>query len=1263
MKKRALSFLLILVMVLSLIPTVAMADESNSQENGNDNATEQPVEPAQEKTLQTRINALPTAEELEIMEADEQETAYAEVSAIYDALEELSEEELAEIDQTTLEAAAAFFNQQVMPLEEPEEPVIETAIYVSASGSDDNDGTAQDKAVATLAKAVEIAQDGATIYVMSDLTINKCARFYNKNLTITSGDDGPYTVTRGDNFETQSDTGRSWYNPAMIEAQANTEGGEYGLTLENIILDDDGKHMGTVFAQAVSGVGEGNESNLVYVQDAMIASNATVPCTITLGEGAILCNFGGMSAVRVTDQAKLVMESGSKIEDTTVTDHEKGVSGSVGPAGAIWVQSASVEMKTESEISNVVGRAIYVDNGTVILNGTISDIKSDPDMWNGCQGIALHLRGGASASVGGMIQNVKSEDNNSVVIYGDESSFVLEAEGTIQNCSGTGSGGYGGLIYVNLHKPTTQPNAPYFNLNGVITHCSAPKSLIFTANSSEPVVVGRSAVITQNTCGTVFYENTAANMEAPMEINGTVTENTCTGSMFVGGNNGRAVILGNGAKINNNTLTENSPSAVFWFGANRRIIMEDGSEVCNNTIENGAVVTVNGEGNCFTMNGGTVSGNIVGNGSLFAFTSGSWNQPCTFAINGGTISGNDAPHVLTVTSGQSKEKVPNIFSYLLVTENSPKDVYFQEDGKTVTVNAATKLGNADGKQSKYSIPDVGVGNNPRCINLLNTAAASYGCKDAFATFWAQNADGTPVAVQMDAPAEGEEAKFDIDKSVYALILATDEKGAPAQDAEVKVLPATVADDGTIRFTLPGNANGYAVGLVQINPNAAKGTLTLSTTVTELTEGRTPYEVPYTATFMPKEGLTFGEICKVEFISPLTGDGKTASLDANNTAKWTGTLADEAFKAGQNIDALAVLTVTIDKTQYKILSNSVSTKMVGLLTVTFDANGGTFADGSNAQAVRAESGSTVSLPTNPTRSGYTFTGWNTQADGKGTAFMSSNVVNSDLTVYAQWQKKSSDSSKGSSKPATKLNTEDHYSYIIGYKDGTLRPYGTITRGEVATIFFRLLTDETRDAYWSQTNNYSDCGSDLWCNNAISTLSNMGIIDGYADGTFRPYGKITRAQFAKMAVGFFETATKEYQGYYSDVPEDAWYTDYVEAASRVGLIQGFQDGTFRPDANITRAQACVIVNRALNRKPDEDHLLPEKEMITWTDNNPGDWFYADMQEATNSHDYTWLSKGSEKKYMEDWTKKLEQRDWAAFEHAWSTAHSAPGGEVVK
>ncbi len=173
--------------------------------------------------------------------------------------------------------------------------------------------------------------------------------------------------------------------------------------------------------------------------------------------------------------------------------------------------------------------------------------------------------------------------------------------------------------------------------------------------------------------------------------------------------------------------------------------------------------------------------------------------------------------------------------------------------------------------------------------------------------------------------------------------------------------------------------------------------------------------------------------------------------------------------------------------------------------------------------------------------------------------------------------------------------------------------------------------------------------------------MGIIDGFSDGTFRPYAKITRAQFAKIAVGFFETTREDYQGYFTDVDINAWYTEYVEAAARVGLIEGFNDGTFRPNTNITRAQACVIVNRALGRSPDEDRLLDEDEMITWPDNNPEDWFYADMQEATNSHDYTWVTVSGDK--VEKWTEKLEQRDWAALEHAWSTAHSAPGGEVTK
>ena len=238
----------------------------------------------------------------------------------------------------------------------------------------------------------------------------------------------------------------------------------------------------------------------------------------------------------------------------------------------------------------------------------------------------------------------------------------------------------------------------------------------------------------------------------------------------------------------------------------------------------------------------------------------------------------------------------------------------------------------------------------------------------------------------------------------------------------------------------------------------------------------------------------------------------------------------------------------------------------------------------------------------------------------------------------------------------LNTEDHVAYIIGYPDGEVKPEGNITRAEVATIFFRLLTDETRDEYWSKTNSYTDVPADSWFNNAISTLSNMGIIDGYADSSFRPDAPITRAEFTKIAISFFEYADYVYENTFTDVRSGSWYTQFIAAAVEIGLIEGYPDGTFRPDNYITRAEACTIVNRTLNRAPDEDHLLPESVMITWPDNQPGTWYYADMQEATNSHDYDWLGS------IEDWTEKLEERDWEALEKLWSDSHDAPGGEVM-
>ena len=164
--------------------------------------------------------------------------------------------------------------------------------------------------------------------------------------------------------------------------------------------------------------------------------------------------------------------------------------------------------------------------------------------------------------------------------------------------------------------------------------------------------------------------------------------------------------------------------------------------------------------------------------------------------------------------------------------------------------------------------------------------------------------------------------------------------------------------------------------------------------------------------------------------------------------------------------------------------------------------------------------------------------------------------------------------------------------------------------------------------------------------------MGIINGYEDGTFKPNAPITRAEFTAIATRFFDYEA-EYDGAFNDVSARAWYADYVQAAVDMGLVDGYPDGGFHPDAYITRAEACTIVNRVLHRVPHEDHLLAESVMNTWPDNPKSAWYYEDMQEATNSHDYDWIREDGET--VEDWTKKLPERDWSALETEWATAYS--------
>lgn len=239
--------------------------------------------------------------------------------------------------------------------------------------------------------------------------------------------------------------------------------------------------------------------------------------------------------------------------------------------------------------------------------------------------------------------------------------------------------------------------------------------------------------------------------------------------------------------------------------------------------------------------------------------------------------------------------------------------------------------------------------------------------------------------------------------------------------------------------------------------------------------------------------------------------------------------------------------------------------------------------------------------------------------------------------------------------------DHYAYVIGYPDGLVHPELQITRAESVTIFFRMLLEESRQEYWSRVNPYYDVLPDDWFNNAISTMTNAGIVEGYPDGNFLPNENITRAEFAAMAVRFFEGDDGDVNG--DAFPDIAghWANYEINLAYAKNIIEGYPDGTFKPDQEITRAEAITIVNRVLERYPHKEHLL--EDMIVWPDNmDETMWYYEDVQEATNSHSFE-MNRDEDDQPYEIWQELLPVRDWAALEQEWSEYNSSRNpGEVV-
>ena len=320
-------------------------------------------------------------------------------------------------------------------------------------------------------------------------------------------------------------------------------------------------------------------------------------------------------------------------------------------------------------------------------------------------------------------------------------------------------------------------------------------------------------------------------------------------------------------------------------------------------------------------------------------------------------------------------------------------------------------------------------------------------------------------------------------------------------------------------------------------------------------------------------------------------------------------------------------------------------------VTYEVTGDVPSDaGAVPAAAKVKKGGsyTVAPVQTTSQSRYTFSGW--RINGVGDVVTEIKDIQQDVKLIGVWTRRSSGGGGGSSKPTvdipddvpTGLNGDDHFAYIVGYPNGNVEPNGNITRAEVATIFFRLLTEKVRTANSTQSNSLSDVTRGQWFNHAVSTLSSMGIVKGHNDGTFAPNAPITRAEFAAIAARFDDKNT-DTSSKFTDIASH-WAKNEIGIAANKGWINGYPDGTFRPNQYITRAEAMALVNRVLNRLPENSSDLLDS-MIKWPDNSDASaWYYLAVQEATNSHAYS--DKSKDDKY-EKWTTIRDARDWTELE----------------
>lgn len=1100
---------------------------------------------------------------------------------------------------------------------DPPEAVDTNAVYVSADGNDDGAGSQEDP-YATLAKAVEMAakKNSATIYVMSNLTMSECARFWTGDITITSapGAETPYTIFRGKNLshidENESvdpvqDMARGGYNPALIEV-----GNSASLTLENIILND-GHIMAytytgeapyataanPVFVQVDASrggnvgdgnpdnnpgsttVGETNVSNFEIVQDAIIATYSG-DATITLGNGAVLQNYGGMSAVRVSG-GTLVMESGSKICDSDTYTRIKGATDSDGPAGAVWVQSGKVEMQEGASIENMNGRAIYEDGAgsDVTVDGTISGITGNSSMWQGNNGTAIYLRNMASAVITENCEISEVTGASAVYLIGnnaeEKSKFRMQNGAKIYGLSTK-------AVQQFQFSEATIDGELYGFTNTQVIHLNS--SLSGNPDTAMICTIGSNAYIHDNTVnyGAVYVQGNGAVVHIYGKINHNHSTQSASAICLSNNQSGKTAYLYDGAEICNNTATRtNSERNGAVYIGNGAFIMEGGnisnnvSYTPDNLLSNavGAGVDV-GSGGTFTMENGNISNNATnGIGGGLTVSNG------VVVIKGGNISDNvmnatittgdytasgGTPNDVTVTSSGTA----NISRYLTISDDvtlSEESIYMQSYDYTIErPREGVKLGNASANGE----------------TALKTASENLGWeKDKLiASFWAQSASNETWELNGLT-------KDNAQLPVYALVMPTDPEGNVAGEAEAAVYAVTI-DGDTWRFAVPaGETNGYVVGLVQ--PTEDYGTLALTVSPTQVTEGEDSHTFQYQAVYTISgslKNMLDQEPNVGDFTLTFVLDSNLTCTDANDANYDSDTHTLTVTVSADKLDGYTFhfsaetadgITLTAGD---QLVTSAVLSGQVGMTQVTVP---------SAPAVVEVVAQTPVTPPVTPSE----------PADPDDTGV-------SDL-----------------------LDTENHNQYLFGYPEGTFGPDQNMTRAEVAQMFYNLLVDKNV----AITATFEDVPADAWYAKSVNTLASMGIISGVGENRFEPERSITRAEFTSMAMKFTKGAL-DGTNVFSDVRSGDWFYEAVVGSIQYGWIEGYEDGTFRPENRITRVEVTSIVNKMLGRFADREFVAGHAdELNAFSDVTSTHWGYYHIVEATNSHTYTKPSTN-----VETWTE---------------------------